>query len=104
MFSEKFLRYLISEYDDPEIKKMLWDDFHIKHIQNLPILLVKYSDQIVQEFDTIEDIIAFDSEFVHYRDKVLAANAEICAPMPNLFIIANDINIFYLLSKYFLVK
>lgn len=91
LFSEKFLRYLISEYDDPEIKKMLWDDFHIKHIQNLPILLVKYSDQIVQEFDTIEDIIAFDSEFVHYRDKVLAANAEICAPMPNLFIKYDDV-------------
>lgn len=84
-FSEKFFRFLNSEYNEPTTKKMLWDDFHIRHIQDLPILLVKYSDEIVQEFDTIEDIITFDSEFVHYLDKVLAANSDVCASVPNLF-------------------
>ena len=90
-FSTQFLRFLMSEYDEPSTKKMLWDDFHMKHIQDLPILLVKYSDQIVQEFDTVEDVIAFDSEFVHYRDKILTANTEVCAPVPNLFVKYDDV-------------
>ena len=59
-FSETFINALNLEYDDPKTKRMIWDDFHIRHIEKLPLILVKYSDDIVQEFDTVEDVIAFD--------------------------------------------
>lgn len=84
-FSKTFLKYLELEYDYPETKKMLWDDFHIKHIEELPILLVKYSDEIVQEFDTVDDVIAFDPDFVKYRDAVLEKNAKVKMKVPDIF-------------------
>lgn len=70
-FSEIFLKYLLKEYDEPETKKMLMDDFHIRHIDELKFRLVKYTDEILQEFDTVDDIIAFDPDFIKYRDRVL---------------------------------
>ncbi len=90
-FSETFLRYLEDEYDLAETKKMLWDDFHIRHIEELPIRLVKYSDEIVQEFDTIEDVIAFDPEFEKYRDSILEENANVKIPIPDVFLKYGDI-------------
>lgn len=85
-FSSTFLKYLELEYEKPETKKMLWDDFHIKHIDELPILLVKYDDTIVQEFDTVEDVLVFDPDFGKYREKILDAHANAKKPLPNIFI------------------
>lgn len=85
-FSGTFLKYLESEYENPETKKMLWDDFHIRHIGELPILLVKYDDTIVQEFDTVEDVAAFDPDFGRYRDRILESNANAEKQLPNIFV------------------
>lgn len=84
-FSETFLKYLDAEYDNPDVKRMLWDDFHIKHIEELPILLVKYSDEIVQEFDTVEDVIAFDPEFEAYREEILKEIDKMDCVLPKAF-------------------
>lgn len=84
-FSNKFVKLLESEYGRRETKKMLWDDFHIRHIEELPILLVKYSDEIVQEFDTVDDVIAFDPDFVNYRDSILEENSKVKLRVPDIF-------------------
>ena len=84
-FSETFINALNLEYDDPKTKRMIWDDFHIRHIEKLPLILVKYSDDIVQEFDTVEDVIAFDPEFAEYRDKILKETADVKKQLPNIF-------------------
>lgn len=84
-FSKTFLKYLELEYGSSETKKMLWDDFHIQHIEELPILLVKYSDEIVQEFDTVDDVIAFDPDFVKFRDAVLEENSKVKIKVPDIF-------------------
>lgn len=84
-FSETFVNALNLEYDDPKTKRMIWDDFHIRHIEKLPLILVKYSDDIVQEFDTVEDVIAFDPEFAEYRDKILKETADVKKQLPNIF-------------------
>lgn len=84
-FSATFLRYLLKEYDEPNTKKMLMDDFHIKHIDELRFRLVKYTDEVLREFDTVEDIIAFDPEFVKYRDRVLSEETRKGDRIPKLF-------------------
>lgn len=84
-FSKTFLKYLELEYGSSETKKMLWDDFHIRHIEELPILLVKYSDEIVQEFDTVDDVIAFDPDFVKFQDVVLEENSKVKIKVPDIF-------------------
>ena len=90
-FSKTFLKYLESEYAYPETKRMLWDDFHIRHIEELPILLVKYSDDIVQEFDTVEDVIEFDPKFRQYRDRLLEEDAKAGRRMPDIFVKYDDV-------------
>lgn len=84
-FSDTFLKYLEQEYGAAETKKMLWDDFHMKHIGDLPIVLVKYSDDIVQEFDTVEDVIRFDPDFRMYRDRLLEDYARMQGKLPDIF-------------------
>ncbi len=83
-FSEKFLGFLENEYCESETKKMIWDDFHIKHIKDLPLRLVKYTDEIVQEFDTVEDIVAFDPEFRDYEKHILAKLAQMQCEVPGV--------------------
>lgn len=90
-FSSIFLKYLESEYENPETKKMLWDDFHIRHIEELPLLLVKYDNTIVQEFDTVEDVAAFDPDFRKYRDKILESNANTATKLPTIFVKYDDV-------------
>lgn len=83
-FSEKFLGFLEDEYAEIETKKMIWDDFHIRHIKDLPLRLVKYTDEIVQEFDTVEDIAAFDPQFKKYEKKILAELAQMRCDVPDV--------------------
>ncbi len=84
-FSKTFMSYLLSEYENEDTKKMLWDDFHMKHIEDLPLQIVKYDDAICQEFDTVEDIIAFDPDFETYRQSLLEQIAKLTCNIPASF-------------------
>ncbi len=73
-FSEKFTGLLEAEYSRPEIFKLLIDDFHILHLAELPITANKQKAGVVFEFDTIDELEAFDAEFGSYAKEVLAKN------------------------------
>ncbi|MBO5236898.1 MAG: aminotransferase class I/II-fold pyridoxal phosphate-dependent enzyme [Spirochaetaceae bacterium] len=68
-FSQKFIELLRNEYYDPEIKYMLWDDFHIKHIDQLKLKIKGYSDEECKEFDTTEDILQFYPNFKNFIEQ-----------------------------------
>lgn len=61
--SEKFIELLNIEHDYPEVKKMIFDDFHIKHINKLPARIKEYKDDEILEFDTLQEAIDFDGDF-----------------------------------------
>jgi histidinol-phosphate aminotransferase len=61
--SEKFNELLNIEHDYPEIKKMLFDDFYIRHIDKLPARIREYKDDDLLEFDTLQEAIDFDGDF-----------------------------------------
>lgn len=73
-FSKKFIELLEQEYGNPEVDKLLIDDFHIRHFDQLPIKAKKMEDGVVLEFDTIDEFEAFDSDFKDYERKVIADN------------------------------
>ena len=54
---------------------MLIDDFHIKHLSDLPITAKKMKDGIIYEFDTLEEIKAFDSSFQEFINENVDNNA-----------------------------
>jgi len=61
--SQKFNELLNIEHDLPEVKKMIFDDFHIKHIDKLPACIKEYKDNEILEFDTLQEAIDFDGDF-----------------------------------------
>lgn len=68
-FSQKFVEHMVKEYYDPEVKYMLWDDFQIRHIDDLKLRVKGYSDDECKEFDTTEDILQFYPNFKDFIDQ-----------------------------------
>lgn len=73
-FSEKFTELLEKEYSQSEIWNLLIDDFHIRHLSELPITANKKKPGIVFEFDTIPELEIFDDKFGVYVKEVIAEN------------------------------
>ena len=77
-FSEIFVDYLEREWEDAETRNLLMDEFHIRHINELPLYLEKREPGLVYEFDTVEEFQAFDPDFVRFEyenlDKTNAVN------------------------------
>ena len=73
-FSAKFVELLEKEYGNPEVDKLLIDDFHIRHFQSLPIMAKKKQDGVVWEFDTLEEFEHFDPEFRTFSKRIIADN------------------------------
>lgn len=73
-FSRKFIELLEKEYGNPEVDKLLIDDFHIRHFSELPIKAKKMSAGKVLEFDTLDEFEAFDPGFRDYAKKIMADN------------------------------
>lgn len=65
-FSNLFMKILEQEYDLPQTAKKLWESLYIEHIHELTLYLKKYNDQVIYEFDSLEDLIHFDPTYEHY--------------------------------------
>ena len=66
-YSSIFVKYLEQEWDNLETRSLLFDDFHIKHIDELPLYMEKRREGEVLEFDTLEEFRKFDSEFGEFE-------------------------------------
>ncbi len=70
-FSKTFLNYLEKEWDKPETRNLLMDEFHIRHIDSLSLYMKKRESDKIYEFDTVREIIDFDPEFVKFQSENL---------------------------------
>lgn len=92
-FSEIFKRFLINEINDFGVKQMFWEEFYAKHQQSLTLYVKHCSNNSVFEFESIDDLRQFDSEFLKNVDSNIVYN--ICAVLncePNDIININVIN------------
>lgn len=64
-FSRKFVEILEAEYDLPETTDLLWESIYINHIDELNMKIRKYSNDVVFEFDTLDELREFDATYVH---------------------------------------
>ncbi len=76
-FSKIFLDFLEKEWDEPETKNLLMDDFHIRHIDKLPLYMEKRESDKVYEFDTVREIIDFDPDFVEFQKENLTSDSAV---------------------------
>lgn len=63
-FSKKFVEILEEEYNKPETADLLWESIYINHINELKMKIQKYSDQVVFEFDTLDELREFDKTYI----------------------------------------
>ena len=67
-FSERFVKILEEEYDRPETVDMLWEDLYIEHIKELDMVLRPYPAGVINEFDSLDELRAFDPHFLENVD------------------------------------
>lgn len=63
-FSRRFVEILERVYDRPETKPLFWENIYIEHIDELPMYIRKYPKGIIYEFDTLDELRAFDSTYL----------------------------------------
>lgn len=63
-FSDRFRPLLRDAYEkDAAVRELLWEQFYMQHIDMLTLYRRCYSSDVVHEFDTLADVLAFDPNF-----------------------------------------
>lgn len=73
-FSFIFRTLLEDEINDFGISAMFWEEFYAKHMTELTLYMKKYKEDEILEFDNIEDLRLFDSEFLLNVDSEIITN------------------------------
>lgn len=63
-FSEFLKPHLIAAMETEDAKSKFWEDLYIEHIENSDMYIKKYSDGIIEEFDSLEELRQFDKEYI----------------------------------------
>ena len=63
-FSRTFIELLEKEYDLKETADNLWETFYHKHLDVLRMKIRKYPDNVIYEFDTLDELREFDNSYV----------------------------------------
>lgn len=62
-FSRRFVKILESEYRESRTKAELWENMYMRHTAELPLYIRKYPTGVIYEFDTLEELRAFDETY-----------------------------------------
>jgi len=62
-FSNKFVEILVNIYDKEETKPLLWESIYVKHINHLSMYIRKYPENMIFEFDTLDELRIFDNTY-----------------------------------------
>ena len=73
-FSEKFKALLAKDYDQEQTRHELWEDFYMKHLDELHLKIKKYPSGVIQEFDSLDELRRFDDRYVCNTDSRIIAN------------------------------
>ena len=62
-FSKAFIPFLEKSFDtDPEVRTHFWEYCLVQDINRFPIWLKKHEPGVIQEFDALEELIAFEPD------------------------------------------
>lgn len=73
-FSRKFKELMDAEINDFGVSSMFWEEFYAKHQKCLTFYKKEYSDNEILEFENIDDLRSFDSEFLSNIDSEIILN------------------------------
>ncbi|QOR48714.1 phosphotransferase [Trueperella pecoris] len=93
-FSQAFRSILERVYEKPDTVSKLWESIYIEHIDALEMHARKYPEDVIFEFDSLDELQDFDPQFIENVDSKILAN--ICQ---SLDCTINDISDFYPLKE-----
>ena len=71
-FSEQFVSILEKEFKHEAYKLQLWEDYYARHVDTLLLEARHYSDEVIKEFDSLDELRAFDEHYLmHTNSKIL---------------------------------
>ncbi len=73
-FSNIFRTYMEQEINDFGVANMFWEEFYAKHIHQLTFYKKEYEEGMILEFENIDDLRSFDSEFLINVDSEIVEN------------------------------
>lgn len=73
-FSKIFQTFLEAEINDFGVSAMFWEEFYAKHMDSLTFYKKEFPTEAILEFDSIDELRAFDSEFLLNVDSEIIAN------------------------------
>ena len=73
-FSREFRRILDDEYDRPETAGKLWEALFAEHLDSLRMVMREYPAGEIWEFDSLDELSAFDPDFVENVDSEILDN------------------------------
>ncbi len=62
-YSQKFVLLMNQDWAEEQTRNLLMDDFQIRHLDSLKMVMAKRPGRSILEFDTLEEIRQFDPEF-----------------------------------------
>lgn len=63
-FSRSFIRILEAEYHLPQTAPKLWESIYLDHLAELKMKVRKYGPDDIFEFDTLDELRAFDASYI----------------------------------------
>lgn len=74
-FSRRFRELLEPEFQaSAAVRENLWEAFLIRHLRELPIFLRKYPTGAILEFDSLDELRAFDDRYLSNTDPEIFSN------------------------------
>ncbi|NLC84164.1 MAG: NTP transferase domain-containing protein [Ruminococcaceae bacterium] len=59
-FSRRFVTILEENYEKEETRPLLWESIYLKNLDTLKMKVRKYPADMIYEFDTVDELMAFD--------------------------------------------
>ena len=73
-FSNKFRQLLEEDIDKFGVANMFWEEFYGNHIKDLTLVMKTYENDEILEFESIDDLRQFDSDFLLNVDSEIVEN------------------------------
>ena len=67
-FSTTFREILEQVYDKPETVSKLWESIYLDHIKSFDMVIRRYPDGVIHEFDSVDELRDFDPLFIENVD------------------------------------
>lgn len=73
-FSHRLVAYMEAEINEFRVSSLFWEEFYARHISDLTLYLKPFEPGAIWEFNSIDDLRQFDSDFLYNVDSEIIEN------------------------------